>query len=630
MKKLLALLILLVSVSAVCQVRVTKEGYPNFPKKPQETTISATDTVLISKVDGIVRGISYADFTSGLGGGTSSNLDLTGNVLTLTNPLTPGNNVNLQSWLTVLYPNLDTDSTNDFSGDYNDLTNKPTISNFSWGTPIDRNIGTDGLAPYNLGGDADFLARVYSFSFFTKGGNPSDRTWIMSSIASDYWLSVNDVAGSSNYDGVYKFNPDGTATGNFDVLTKGAADALYGGVGGGTDDQTAAEVPTTIQNGVTEANAQAELEKLNAAIGSGTLENSNQGIDADRIIDVSPGFSLKIISGQSDMAEFSGGGQVEFFESITIPLDPLDPGWDGNPTAATKDDIYDYLMVQSEINENNGKKHVVTISADATLNNENFAPTVTPNRGKTSFNVTTGDYTLTVPNTVTSETTGTFQPTDIDATMTFVPGTGVTFVGNGTAPITQGFILDSLNAAGITRIGPNLFSVIGAVKPFSTSYAPNNLYTEASGANADNFSAISIGSFTEQNGIAVDNISNSTEHPTVTGGATGSLRFNEVDDKSYNGLYLDFANIGVDLTIDEFYTLEVWVRKDSTTGSLRLRIDQTVDADINPTLTIGEWTKISITWQADIVNPIARIVPGWNVNTGSDDMYVTNYVIYQN
>ncbi|MEM8506245.1 MAG: hypothetical protein AAF717_00385 [Bacteroidota bacterium] len=340
---------------------------------------------------------------------------------------------------------------------------------------------------------------------------------------------------------------------------------------------------------------------------------------------------------EGDYIRIGASGGFEY-SGVTGEQEPYGPSWNGSADAPTKDDIYDHIETinasltaeQIERIGNIGAKHTVTISADVTLTNENFAPTVTPNRGKTTLNITTGDYTLTIPNSVTSESVGSFKPTDIDATLTFLPADGVTFVGNGTSPITQGFQIDSLNLATVLKIGDNLFSVDGAVKPYQTSYAFNNLYEEQSGVNADDYSAVSIGSFTEQNGVSTGNISNSTEHPNVQGGAPGSIRFEQADDGSYNGLYLDFADVNIDLTVDDSYTLECWVRKDSSTGSLRLRIDQTTDADINPTLTIGEWTKLSITWTADVVNPTLRLVPGWNFNTGSDDLYMTNLVIIQN
>ncbi|RDY57725.1 hypothetical protein DX873_17660 [Flagellimonas nanhaiensis] len=47
---------------SIAQIRVTPEGYPLMPNKPSEVTLINTDTILVQKVDGIVRGIEFGDF----------------------------------------------------------------------------------------------------------------------------------------------------------------------------------------------------------------------------------------------------------------------------------------------------------------------------------------------------------------------------------------------------------------------------------------------------------------------------------------------------------------------------------------------------------------------------------------
>lgn len=71
------------------------------------------------------------------GSGSSSDLDLTGNILTLTSPLTPGNQIDLSPYLdntdvaalwaniTGIPANLDLDSTDDFDGAFSSLTGIP-------------------------------------------------------------------------------------------------------------------------------------------------------------------------------------------------------------------------------------------------------------------------------------------------------------------------------------------------------------------------------------------------------------------------------------------------------------------------------------------------------------------------
>ncbi|SDT16001.1 hypothetical protein SAMN05192545_2905 [Maribacter dokdonensis] len=78
MKKALLIFVMLLSVCVSAQIKVTREGYPKFENKQPTTTVAATDTLMISKVDGIQMGISFADFTNGLNGGTGAYLPLSG------------------------------------------------------------------------------------------------------------------------------------------------------------------------------------------------------------------------------------------------------------------------------------------------------------------------------------------------------------------------------------------------------------------------------------------------------------------------------------------------------------------------------------------------------------------------
>lgn len=84
MKKTLVLFAMMLSVCVSAQIKVTKEGYPKFDNKQPTTTVSATDTLMISKVDGIQMGISFADFTNGLSGTTytaGNGIDITSGVI---------------------------------------------------------------------------------------------------------------------------------------------------------------------------------------------------------------------------------------------------------------------------------------------------------------------------------------------------------------------------------------------------------------------------------------------------------------------------------------------------------------------------------------------------------------------
>ncbi|WP_421801760.1 hypothetical protein [Flagellimonas sp.] len=62
MKNFVVLAIMLVFFGATAQVSLTKEGYSRVKRKPIETTLSDSDSLNVSKSDGIIRGISFADF----------------------------------------------------------------------------------------------------------------------------------------------------------------------------------------------------------------------------------------------------------------------------------------------------------------------------------------------------------------------------------------------------------------------------------------------------------------------------------------------------------------------------------------------------------------------------------------
>ncbi|WP_421811753.1 hypothetical protein [Flagellimonas sp.] len=84
MRNILIVLAFLSYFAVQGQVSVTKDGYAKVKKKPIETSLIDSDTINISKSDGIIRGISFADFKS---------------ILPFTNgpSLTAGNGINIAS-----------------------------------------------------------------------------------------------------------------------------------------------------------------------------------------------------------------------------------------------------------------------------------------------------------------------------------------------------------------------------------------------------------------------------------------------------------------------------------------------------------------------------------------------------
>lgn len=90
-------------------------------------------------------------------------------------------------------------------------------------------------------------------------GGAAGTTKSTLALGPDYMRLIFESTGAGVIDYIF----DGTYSVDNDVARKKDVDAAIAGIGGGTDDQTATEVTTTIQNGVTQANVQAELEKLN-------------------------------------------------------------------------------------------------------------------------------------------------------------------------------------------------------------------------------------------------------------------------------------------------------------------------------------------------------------------------------
>lgn len=145
------------------------------------------------------------------GGGSSSDLDLTGNVLSLTNPTTPGNDVDLETVpiiASALQPGDNvSDLTNDAgyltssTSDYNDLLNKPFINTSA--TVITTSTANRGINTLTNAG-------TYAFRFSSnQGGNTMDviysdsgDTWNLQPSGSGKILSYDFIANTWEYDGV--------------------------------------------------------------------------------------------------------------------------------------------------------------------------------------------------------------------------------------------------------------------------------------------------------------------------------------------------------------------------------------------------------------------------------------------
>lgn len=179
MKKALLLITLICTALASAQIKVTKEGYPKFENKQPTTTVSATDTLMISKVDGIQMGISFSDFTNGIGGGTTytagNGIDITSGVISAD-----------ESYLDGVYLPLDGSQAmqDDLDLDFNDITDVNTIvlqTLIAQSDVITPNLTADGINSSSLSGVGNRMViaesnGTLSTQSIPSGGGTDDQT----------------------------------------------------------------------------------------------------------------------------------------------------------------------------------------------------------------------------------------------------------------------------------------------------------------------------------------------------------------------------------------------------------------------------------------------------------------------
>lgn len=164
----------------------------------------------------------------------------------------PGTNfsINLASLGTLVqFTNWDKDVNDDFSGDYNDLTNKPSF------------VGWDQNAADDFSGDYNDLTNLPSFTGWDADASDD--------FSGDYNDLINkpsftgwDTDVSDDFDGAYSslsgipstFMPD-----TFSIATRRYVDSSLALI---TDDQTATEVPFTPYSTLAATNVQAAIQEL--------------------------------------------------------------------------------------------------------------------------------------------------------------------------------------------------------------------------------------------------------------------------------------------------------------------------------------------------------------------------------
>lgn len=162
------------------------------------------------------------------------------------------------------YPDLDTDSTDDFSGDYDDLTNKPLLtfsSILSNGSdaggqsitnvgdfipsPLPGQISNDsGLGSIASPWAETFLQRVYS----QGNGIDHEKIWDYGSVSSGFFTFRYDILGDQNVPPtLYSLNPSGTPSQDTDLVNlKYFQDNVGSGGGSGTVTKIGTAIPDAL------------------------------------------------------------------------------------------------------------------------------------------------------------------------------------------------------------------------------------------------------------------------------------------------------------------------------------------------------------------------------------------------
>jgi len=224
-------------------------------------------------------------------------------------------------------------------------------------------------------------------------------------------------------------------------------------------------------------------------------------------------------------------------------------------------------------------------AADKTLTQSDF----------NAFGYTDNTVTFTVDDTPVSSSRLILKNTDIDSVISVVPAAGVSFIGTGTGVISNAFKIDSLNAATITKLYANTYSVDGYVKPFIPVdpgiYDALNALEDFNGNETNAITGV-----TENNGSGTL-ASVATTSPAV--GSTNMIQYT-VTANSQNTIYIAAPST---LQSGVSYTLEMNVSCNCPGGAIaNFRVDTSdgygvLDVDTN-TLSDGTWEVLTIsgTW----------------------------------
>jgi hypothetical protein len=228
--------------------------------------------------------------------------------------------------------NTDIDSTDDFSGDYNDLTNKPAN--------IDENSTDDATQSgnNNFSGINTFTQSLSLTNGFTHQSianlingdvnlpgdltTPNNRTVI---------VGGTDPTGEANL----IFAPGGVER----VLKATLTDLTYNGIslttGGGGADNSLSEVDQTIAASTTRT--------INTAASSSELSFNQEGTELMRLGGNNDNAiyirSMEVLPG-------TGTAEIVSVSDITVPAEAYGGGWDGSNEIPTKNGVYDEMELK--------------------------------------------------------------------------------------------------------------------------------------------------------------------------------------------------------------------------------------------------------------------------------------------
>ena len=185
-------------------------------------------------------------------GGSSSDLQLSSNILSLTDPITPSNAIDLATVPIIASAAQPLDNVSIFTNDIGYLTSA-SLSNYVDKTSNETIGGSktfNGILTFNSYLNMQEVASYYGYEDGVSG-----RRWRFTADTGDYIFSKQPTASTTlvtSYDDIYKLNESGTPTDAIDLTTKSYVDSAISGSGSVPDDTGSSngDVLTTDGSGI--------------------------------------------------------------------------------------------------------------------------------------------------------------------------------------------------------------------------------------------------------------------------------------------------------------------------------------------------------------------------------------------